>query len=110
MFDQIASSQERYLNLLTARQKLVVSNMANADTPGYRTRDIDFQHEFATLAKGESPAIQEPDTLDVRNDGNNVSMEREARLLSENAIRFQLVAQMVKGEFRSLRTPWAELR
>jgi flagellar basal body rod protein FlgB len=39
--------------LLSVRQKLVASN-ANADTPGYRTRDIDFQTEFLNAAGGAS--------------------------------------------------------
>jgi len=42
MFDPITSRMEQYLDLLSARQTLVASNVANIDTPGYRTRDIDF--------------------------------------------------------------------
>ena len=34
------------MDLLSARQKLVASNIANVDTPGYKTKDIDFQFEF----------------------------------------------------------------
>ena len=43
MLDPIASRLEQYMDLLSARQKLVASNIANADTPGYHTKDIDFQ-------------------------------------------------------------------
>ena len=107
---QIAAKQEHYLDLLSARQKLVASNLANAETPGYVTRDIDFQHEFLTLAKGQAANVQEPGGLEFRNDGNNVSMEREARLLSENALRFQLVSMMVKGQFRAVRSALQEGR
>lgn len=110
MLDRIAAKQEHYLDLLSARQKLVASNLANADTPGYVTKDIDFQQEFQRLAKGEAPTVQEPEGLDTRNDGNNVSMEREARLLSENALRFQLVSMMAKGEFRTIRMALQEGR
>ena len=39
----MAGELERYMDLLSARQKLVASNIANADTPGYQTQDIDFQ-------------------------------------------------------------------
>ena len=51
MLDPIAQHIERYMDLLSARQKLVAANIANADTPGYKTRDLDFQSEFqrATL-------------------------------------------------------------
>lgn len=43
------------MDVLSARQKLVASNIANADTPGYRTRDLDFQSEFRSLIQGGSP-------------------------------------------------------
>src|SRR5690348_16845658 len=46
MLYRLAGTLERYMDLLSARQKLVASNIANADTPGYRTRDIDFQSEL----------------------------------------------------------------
>lgn len=57
MFDRIAATQEQYLNLLSVRQKLVASNIANVDTPGYKTQDIDFQREFLTLAKGGTHTV-----------------------------------------------------
>ncbi|MSV31276.1 MAG: flagellar biosynthesis protein FlgB [Bryobacterales bacterium] len=98
------------MDLLSARQKLVASNLANAETPGYVTKDIDFQREFLTLAKGGTAAVQELEGLEFRNDGNNVSMEREARLLAENALRFQLVSMMAKGQFRAIRSALQEGR
>jgi flagellar basal-body rod protein FlgB len=110
MLDRIATTQEHYLDLLSARQKLVASNIANAETPGYQTRDIDFQREFLTLARGESPETVAPEGLVTRNDGNNVSMEREARLLAENALRFQLVSMMAKGQIRAVRNALTEGR
>ena len=110
MLDRIAAKHEHYLDLLSARQKLVASNLANAETPGYVTKDIDFQREFLTLAKGGTAAVQEPEGLEFRNDGNNVSMERETRLLAENALRFQLVSLMVRGQFRAIRSALQEGR
>ena len=46
MLQRVTGQLERYMDLLSARQKLVASNIANADTPGYQTQDIDFQSEF----------------------------------------------------------------
>jgi flagellar basal-body rod protein FlgB len=40
----------------------------------------------------------------VKNDGNNVSLDREARLLAENALRFQVASQLMKSQIRSVRT------
>lgn len=110
MLDQIAAKHEHYLDLLSARQKLVASNLANAETPGYVTKDIDFQQEFLALAKGGNPHVQEPEGLEFRNDGNNVSLERESRLLAENALRFQLVSMMAKGQLRAVKTALQEGR
>jgi flagellar basal-body rod protein FlgB len=103
MFDRIAATQEHYLNLLSVRQKLVASNIANVDTPGYQTQDIDFQREFLTLAKGETPTVVEPEGLTTNNDGNNVNIDQQARLLAENTIRFQFVTMQARGAFKDVK-------
>jgi flagellar basal-body rod protein FlgB len=99
MLDRVAEHYQRYMDLLSLRQKLVASNIANADTPGYKTKDIDFQFEFLSRVEGSQPNIVEPD-LPGKNDGNNVSLDREARLLAENATRFQLASLLARGEIR----------
>jgi len=43
MLDPLAARLEHYLDVVSARQTLVTSNVANADTPGYKTKDLDFQ-------------------------------------------------------------------
>ena len=68
------------MDLLSVRQKLVASNVANADTPGYRTKDIDFRTEFDSESGLQAKEI-EPGGLPVKGDGNNVSLDRESRLL-----------------------------
>ena len=88
------------MDLLSARQKLVASNIANADTPGYKTKDIDFQFEYMSMLKNGSPNVIEATGLVVKNDGNNVSMDREARLLSENALRFNLASALMKTQMK----------
>lgn len=102
MLDRLAGQIERYMDLLSARQKLVASNIANADTPGYRTRDIDFQAEFQSAA-GLSPNVVEVTGLSVKNDGNSVSLDREARLLAENAMRFQLASSLLRSQIQTVR-------
>jgi len=88
------------MNLLSARQKLVASNIANVDTPGYKTKDIDFQFEFMSLMQGQSPNVVEAPGLAVNNDGNNVSLDRETRLLAENALRFNLASSLMKTQLK----------
>jgi flagellar basal-body rod protein FlgB len=90
------------MDLLSVRQKLVASNIANADTPGYRTRDFDFQAEFQS-ALGGQPNVTEVPGLAVRNDGNDVSLDRESRLLAENALRFQVASSLMRTQLRTVR-------
>jgi len=90
------------MDLLAARQKLVAANIANADTPGYRTEDIDFQSEFNSAMAG-GPRVVEADGLPVKNDGNNVSLDRESRLLAENALRFNLASSLMRGQIQTVR-------
>jgi flagellar basal-body rod protein FlgB len=102
MLDRIGGQLERYMDLLSARQKLVASNIANADTPGFHTRDIDFQSEFQS-AVGGAPHVTEVSGLPVRNDGNDVSLDRESRLLAENALRFQVASSLLRTQIRTMR-------
>ena len=104
MFQGVAAEAERYMTLLTARQKLVASNIANADTPGYQTQDIDFKSEFDSAMEGQSPSIVEPKGLTVKPDGNNVNLDREAQLLAENALRYSIASNFARSELSSIRT------
>jgi flagellar basal-body rod protein FlgB len=103
MLENVGLGAERYMSLLSARQKLVASNIANADTPDYKTKDIDFRGEFESqLAKFE-PAVVEVSGLKTKNDGNNVDMDREARLLAENALRFNVAVNLAHSEIQTLK-------
>lgn len=103
MLSRLTADLERYMDLLSARQKLVASNIANADTPGYHTQDFDFQTEFANAMSG-SPLVSPVSGLAVKNDGNNVNLDREARLLSENALRFSAASNLLRGQLQMVRT------
>ena len=97
---------ERALDLVAYRQKLIAGNMANIDTPGYRTRDIDFRQELARqLQSGEAitPNVQEVRNLMERPDGNNVSIERESMAMAETQLQFREASQLLRREFRLIR-------
>jgi flagellar basal-body rod protein FlgB len=103
MLDPVAGSLERYMDLLATRQKLVASNIANAETPGYRTVDIDFESEFRSLVAGAQPRVVEVAGLEVNHDGNNVNLDREARMLAENGLRFDVAETLLKSQLQSVR-------
>jgi flagellar basal-body rod protein FlgB len=104
MLEGVGAGVERYMNLLSARQKLVASNIANADTPGYKTKDVDFQTELANQLGNQGPIATEVSGLKTKNDGNNVDMDRESRLLAENSLRFAVASSMARSEIQSIKS------
>jgi flagellar basal-body rod protein FlgB len=105
----------RFLDVDVGRMKLITNNLANLDTPGYRTRDLDFHAEllragaptFAEEAGGLSYAAYAPVARPVRGllerpDGNNVSVERESMLLAETQMKYNLGVQLLKDEFHGI--------
>jgi len=102
----------RFLDVDVARYKLVTANLANIDTPGYHTRDLDFRAELrraaaeasATEQSGLAYASFSPVSRPVRGlmerpDGNNVSVERESLLLAETQMKFNLGVELLKDHF-----------
>lgn len=51
---------ERYLDVTTMRQTLVTTNLANVDTPGYHTHDVDFRGELWRAMNGEDTSTTSP--------------------------------------------------
>jgi flagellar basal-body rod protein FlgB len=98
-----------FLKITSERQQMIATNMANADTPGYQTRDIDFQSAMRqVMDSGDGPRL-EPATLEVadlpeRPDGNNVNIDRESLMLSHTQLQYQMGVQLVKSEFHTLYT------
>lgn len=97
---------EGFLELVSARHRLVTSNMANIDTPGYRTQDVDFRAELQRVAHNASPMLgpisHSVQGLLERPDGNNVSLDRESLLLAETQMQYQIGVQVVRSEFHRL--------
>lgn len=101
MLDPISSRLDHYLTLVSTRQRLVASNIANADTPGYKTKDINFEAELRqSISNAASPT--EVQGLKNKNDGNNVDLDREARLLAENALRFTVASNLLHSNLKRL--------
>lgn len=106
----------RFLDVDAARYKLIATNLANIDTPGYHSRDLDFRAELrraaaqgsATGTRSEyasfSPVSRPVRGLVERPDGNNVSVERESLLLAEAQMKFNLGVQLLKDQFHLIST------
>ena len=97
------------LDLTAQRQGLVTENIANIDTPGYHTRDIDFHSELERAMTmehadpvGSTPFVREVPGLIERPDGNNVNIDREGLLTAQNQLQFQTEVQLLRSEFNRL--------
>lgn len=109
----LLSTLESFLQLTESRERTISTNMANVDTPGYRTRDIDFDTEMRKAMNGVmnadgtssvhlTPTVREVNGLMERPDGNNVNLDREGLLMSEAQLQYQIGVQLVKHQFHQL--------
>lgn len=103
----VLSQLESYLSLTNRRETVIASNMANVDTPGYRTKDIDFQGQLARALSAQEGSATAVPVRDVRGlierpDGNNVDVDRESLMLSEAQLQYQVGTQLMKDRFHQL--------
>jgi flagellar basal-body rod protein FlgB len=118
---EMSEELSRYLDLSAMQQKLTAQNMANVDTPGYRTVGFDFateversmeeisarrKRENATGVAIESPALhvsaEKVDGLLERPDGNNVSMDREGLKMADAQLKFRTGIELIRNEFSGI--------
>ena len=103
----MADALGRYLDLAADQMKLTAGNIANIDTPGYKTQGFDFEQAFAsalmgTTGQGTTPTSSDVDGLVARPDGNTVSLDRESMQLAKTQMQFRMGEQLLKREFSSV--------
>ncbi len=103
---QLSDQITRYLDL-AAETKLTAANMANVDTPGYRTLGMDFEAEMREAmddaGSGQAPRrirVSDVEGLITRPDGNNVSIDRESLNLAEAQLKFRTGIALLKQEYQ----------
>ncbi|MHB1840776.1 MAG: flagellar basal body rod protein FlgB [Acidobacteriaceae bacterium] len=117
----------KFLDLTSTQFKLTSSNVANLDTPNYRTVGIDFASEFSAAASqvlaarrdgstgepagtpasalsGGAPTVQRVDGLLERPDGNNVSMDREGLNLAKEQLDYKTGVGLLQGQLAVIRS------
>lgn len=113
--DELLGFHHQALNLRSLRQQVLASNIANADTPGYKARDIDFKAALSAATqppKGEpptgAPAAASPPQLLYRQmlqpsvDGNTVDMDVERAQFSQNALHYEANVTMLSHQIRTM--------
>ena len=118
--DGLFQFHQAALSLHSERQKLIASNIANADTPGYKARDIDFVAALknAQAAQGRlQPAAMKPigddagalgaplmyrSAVQRSADGNTVDIDVERAQFAENAVRYEAQIMFVSSQVKSM--------
>lgn len=118
--DRTMTLLERGLDMSSMRHSAVSNNIANANTPGYKRRDVPFED---VMRKAASGAFAEADGVEGlervmsvdadrinRNDGNNVDIDYEMTLLAENSVMYNALARQLSQRISLLRTVITEGR
>ena len=102
---QLSEALGRFLDLTGDQMKLTAGNLANVDTPGYRTQGMDFSQAFSDAMRhsgiptSAEEHIGDVDGLVARPDGNNVSTERESLNLAKEQLQFRTGVELLKREY-----------
>jgi len=88
---RIASAR---MDWLASRQKVIATNIANADTPGYVPRDVNAFEDY--LGKGEVDTRESASSWDRSLDGNRVVLEEQTLLANETEEHHRLAARLYR--------------
>lgn len=106
----------KLLDAAALRQEAIASNIANAETPGYRRLDVatDFADQLkARVANGElntdaaddlQPTLAaDPHARSVRPDGNSVEIEKELLAMNKNSVEYEFLTDVVSKNIKQLK-------
>ncbi|MDP2246960.1 MAG: flagellar basal body rod protein FlgB [Nitrosomonadales bacterium] len=130
--DEALSFHQTALRIRAQRQELIAGNIANADTPNFKAKDVDFSAAFKNAMAGAAPVTSSnglvqtasnhlsaqplanalsaglPGGVQYRNemqgsvDGNTVDMDVERNQFADNAVRYEASIVMLNGQLKKL--------
>ncbi|MBZ0156330.1 MAG: flagellar basal body rod protein FlgB [Alphaproteobacteria bacterium] len=112
MADSSIKTLEKMLDIAAFRQKILASNIANSETPGYRARDISFQNELekaksaftgADRHSTHSYEIYETVTTMSNQDDNTVNLDIEMAKVAENTLIYNTATQLLSMKIRMMK-------
>ena len=110
IFGNVIEGLGHAIDLYQARHRVLAENVANAETPGYRARDLDFGSALARafesnaergVTDGAEPAVDTHATLKI--DGNSVDVDTEMSRMSQNALKIVALSQILAKKYAGLR-------
>ena len=104
---EISALLEKALNIRGLYHKILASNIANIETPGYKEKDIDFKAELERSVRGGIGEIEVREKRDPGGidgiDGNSVNMEDQIVKLTENTMMFNAFVQLINKKFSMMK-------
>ncbi|PRR70272.1 Flagellar basal body rod protein FlgB [Moorella humiferrea] len=114
---------EKALDAATLRQRVIAHNVANVNTPGFKRSDVSFEEKLARALGVEpgvelyrthpghlpagglelTPEVVPDNSTTMRQDGNNVDIDREMVDLVQNSLNFNFAVQQLNGRLAMLR-------
>lgn len=122
---KVLDFQGEALKLRAERQRVLASNIANADTPGYQARDFDFAKALQEATGAGGPTPGSPVATDRRHlgatgsgattvslawrlpgqtslDGNTVEVDTERARFAENTVRYEATLKFMNGQIKQI--------
>ncbi len=120
--DRLVGFHQNALNLREKRMELISGNIANANTPGYKARDIDFQSALKMAKSDQKHSMVQTDTKHIAGsmrtssfvqyripeqadtgDGNTVEVQKERNEFLDNGLRYQATLEFLKGKLGGMK-------
>lgn len=131
LFDKTTDALATSIAMRQIRQNVTASNIANAETPGYHAKKVDFEEALAQAIDMDGtnklttsdpdhyavggqmpvePGIYENPDVAVNNDGNTVDLEKEMSALAENSVLYKAALQLINKKLAAMKYAISETR
>jgi flagellar basal-body rod protein FlgB len=96
------------MNAENLRRKAIANNIANLETPGYRSKGVKFEELLEKVIEGKAqlqqakPELIQLNDTPLKNNGNDVSLDMEIGKMVENDLRHSTLVQLLKKKYQQV--------
>lgn len=121
-FDKLVGFHHKALNLRNDRMEIVAGNLANANTPGYKAKDLDFKQAMASANYERTHKLTTTDSNHIKaqmqtneaimfrsplqpdtGDGNDVDVQLERNAFLDTGMRYQVGIEFLNGKIKGMK-------
>jgi len=111
LFDKTIDTLSKSMDLQLLRQSVISDNIANAETPGFKARRVDFESELQKAVEANETGAMGPEIREIEatinqdpqsemgQDLNTVDMDREMAAMTKNDIQYSAGTQLINKKF-----------